>query len=458
MFYLNNADNVTISDVSITGAEHGIHASTSSGSDFFTLRNSEVYGNSRHGVYLETSNDDTLFENNVIRNHSGDYGLYLRGWRNEISGGEFFANRTSIYINAGGASIIHNTHIYDNEYDGIYTSTNSTMHQVYDNVVHDNGRYGIHANNGTIVRDNLIYGHDGDTGDTGVYASGSSRVEYNEVYNNYRGVMAHNWGRVLDNDIYGNYYGLMLYADGTPVTGNRIFDNAIGIYSGFSYWESASIINNLIYDNTTWGLILGNGDYHEVRNNIIYQPAGSAIRLTNGVSYANIRNNVIYIGDGYAINVDSDSQVGFASDYNMFWLGADGLLGTWEGLDFPNQVDWFYELGFDQHSVLDDPLLADIDGIDDLLGFSMDSIGGAMIVDNGDAGFVSRGTWDVQSDRGYGGTQLTSAAGQGDTVTWTFPDVVAGTYRIAATWIHGNSYNYANNTRYRVYDGDELVI
>ena len=46
-----------------------------------------------------------------------------------------------------------------------------------------------------------------------------------------------------------------------------------------------------------------------------------------------------------------------------------GKLGEWEDTDFTSRPEWFYELGLDQNSIIADPLLVDLDGADDVLGF-----------------------------------------------------------------------------------------
>ena len=46
------------------------------------------------------------------------------------------------------------------------------------------------------------------------------------------------------------------------------------------------------------------------------------------------------------------AQPGFTSDYNLFHLTGTGRLANWGGLSFDRRVDWFYELGFDGHSLV----------------------------------------------------------------------------------------------------------
>ena len=44
--------------------------------------------------------------------------------------------------------------------------------------------------------------------------------------------------------------------------------------------------------------------------------------------------------------------------------------GRWQGQEFSNRVDWFYELGFDGHSLVADPQFVQLAGADGILGYS----------------------------------------------------------------------------------------
>jgi len=73
------------------------------------------------------------------------------------------------------------------------------------------------------------------------------------------------------------------------------------------------------------------------------------------------------------------------------------------------------------------------------------------IIDNGDAGFSTTGSWTAWSGQGYQGDVHEAFAGDGSAVaTWTF-NVVPGQYRVSATWSAFS--NRATNSPYTVYDG-----
>ena len=93
------------------------------------------------------------------------------------------------------------------------------------------------------------------------------------------------------------------------------------------------------------------------------------------VSYTGVYPGIdlIYYGKGgqleYDLVVAPSSENGFQSDYNELYTTGTGKLGQWEGKDFTNRVDWFFEVGFDRHSITSDPLFVNRAGADGILGY-----------------------------------------------------------------------------------------
>ena len=62
-------------------------------------------------------------------------------------------------------------------------------------------------------------------------------------------------------------------------------------------------------------------------NNTIYQPVGDAVTVKRSAQGVVLRNNILWVDLGACISVDSNSQTGFDSDYNLFYLtDEDGVL------------------------------------------------------------------------------------------------------------------------------------
>ena len=462
---LLNADDVTLSHLGLTGGYYGIYASSGSDSDRLRVESCEIYGHSQHGVYLDSSNDEAVFVNNRVHDN-GSYGWYLHGVRYEISGGEVYGNAGYGMVLYGEGHRVHGVHGYGNGYSAIHVSHSGLWSEVYENRIHDNGSHGINVSQNVLVRNNVVYGHTSGSS-AGINLSGRAQAVSNEVYGNGAGITCDSSeSEVRDNRVYGNTSrGINVGGSGGTLTGNVIYANPTGIYVSVYDGSGVSITNNRIYASSSWALVLNDGYNHWVANNTIYQPAGSGqgIAFRSSVRNMRLHSNILWVEQGSAIDVANDSQTAFSSNYNVFYPGASGAIGLWEGISFTNLVDWYYELGLDPHSVKASAaeaaaLLVDPEGADGILGFSWATLGGALILDDGDAGFSTTGSWTVQSNRGYNSDQRTNGTGSGsEGASWTFTGLTAGWYRVALTWNYGNSYEYAYNTPVQIYNAAELI-
>ena len=82
------------------------------------------------------------------------------------------------------------------------------------------------------------------------------------------------------------------------------------------------------------------------------------------------------------------------------------------------------------------------------------------VVDNGDAGYTSTGTWTNSLSAGYGGDLAYAPAGSGCcTATWQFTGLTPGQiYNLSATWIaHPNRTSAAPYTLYDVVAGSDVL-
>ena len=372
---LQNADNVTLDHLRITGGYQGIYASNTSDSDHVTVSNSVIYGNYDRGVWLDTGNDfatitanevygipggtnvddqyrgiylagtDGVVSNNLV--HDGYYeGIFVNGLRNQVTGNQVYRFSTGISAYYGGSGA-----------DRIIVSGN---------IAHDNTSTGIYGYQYVLITGNTVYANNsaGISGD-------NIEVRGNTAYANYNGISATS-GLIIDNTVYDNKNVGIDMENSVTVQRNRIFDNPYGLYMG--YYASGDASGNLIYDNKLDGILVeeGYGGYSpRILNNTVYQPtAGNALRVQGSTKNLQVFNNIFWAGNGYALSVDPNSEVGFQSDYNLFYTPGSGKLGQWENRDFINRVDWFYEVGLDQHSRVADPLFADPDGADNILGYS----------------------------------------------------------------------------------------
>ncbi|MCK4661139.1 MAG: right-handed parallel beta-helix repeat-containing protein, partial [Phycisphaerae bacterium] len=468
VFELLDADGVTLDHLDMTGGYHGVYAGEDSDSDDVTISNSRVHENDHAEIYLLSGNDDAVIVGNEVFDlsyYSYGNGIDVAGDNAMVTGNVVYDNSNGINVTGDGSTVSGNS-VYGNE-GGIYAYGDSARIVVSNNEVFDNSSTGIYAYRDVLVTDNTVYGHS-DSWDTGIYLRYGAKALRNVVHGNYNGICAYDDGVVTENRVYNNSsVGILAYED-SDVRGNAVYSNSIGIQgerSG-SYVFHGLIENNLVYANSNHGIVIeGAGTYQgshtRLINNTVYQPVGDAVRVRQYSScYASrdveLRNNILWVGVGYAISVDSNSQQGFVSDYNLLYTSGTGRLANWGGVEFTDRVDWFYELGLDAHSLVADPQFVDFDGSDDILGFVMAPIGSAQIIDDGETGFSLSGTWsDVSGDGGYDDDYQESTAPDG-VASWTFSGLTPGsTYQLAATW-RGQSGN-TREAWYRVYEEGTVV-
>jgi parallel beta-helix repeat protein len=511
VFSLSGASDITLQDLTIAGANFGVELSGKSVGD--SLLNDTIQGNSDVGVIVDVNNGGTatavsglLIEADLIMgngldvpygtyyggNQSGvtvlqgngalqmlndtvmgnnQYGVYLQdGYQgagvSTIDGGAY-DNQTGNYGGAGygiydsTGSVIENAQVYGNHNNGITESNNPSYGatapgQVTGNTVHGNGGDGINAT-GADVLDNLVYSQT-NTNNNAIALGGGSTGMGNTVYGSANGIYVAGGALAEDNLAYDVSGTGVYYTTSAPlgIIGNTVFGDNVGI-SGGEYYTGAviPIEGNLVYDNLTTGIALNGGLYQQVINNTIDQPLGTGISITHnygggGASYTTIENNVLVVGAGPAIYVEPDAETGFLSDYNLFDVTGSGAIGNWEKLNYTSLATWYYELGFDQHSLTGDPLFASAPATTPVVIDANTANPGFSLTD--------ASAWTaVPGHAGVGSlSYLTTSYGPTAAATWTFTGLTVGTvYEVAATWSANTDTGKAD---YVVTDGTSNVL
>ncbi|WP_182865929.1 right-handed parallel beta-helix repeat-containing protein [Rhodopirellula sp. JC639] len=436
VFDLVGTDSVTLSNLSIRGADSGIHLGASAGNTNTTIVGNDLFGNQTHGVVVFGGNTDTLIEGNAVHDNVY-YGVWIDGDRTTVSGNRVYANQYGVWAGFVGAQtqrrIIDNV-VYSNTHQGLYLSvgTEAIDNEVYGHSV----GVGIQVDPGAVARGNVVRGND-----VGIYTQYSATVDSNRVYDNRIGIRTAN-------------------GFDTVLVGNRVYSNSDGIrVEGQNY---VTISNNLVYANTNSAVFLDGGyrsvDAHPgIIGNTIYQSVGDAVTIEKS-SDVRLSNNILWVENGAAISVAADAQVGFASDYNLFHLPGTGILARWDGQGIDGLASWRFELGFDFNGLAGAPMFLDVDGDDGLVGFGRDVLS-TTIIDDGDAGFSTTGTWTTYTTGGGNPGGFDDDYRQGDfgdngTATWTFSGLSAGTsYRLAATW----RGDYYADAQYRISSGGREI-
>ncbi len=390
-FELQNADNVTLTQLGITGSYTGIYAAQSygdQGSTGFTLRDSEIFAN-YNGLELQSGNDGaTLLNNDFHGDGSNGYGAQYTGATVGGSGSlissNVFHSRSRLEIR--GLNVIAESNDF---YDGAGITTSSASYGspldgtiIRNNTVRD-GNGSINVSAGVLVENNTLFNLTGGTGISaagnqyarvrvlgntihnisgqgiGIYAGYNTLVRGNTIYDSVTGIQGS--GLIENNRVFHNT-GTGIDGGG-QITGNVVYSNAIGIESA-----GGTVANNLIYANATTGLELGSSV--TASNNTIHQPTGSAVKVAGYSNNVTLRNNILSTGDaaGTAIFVETTDPVNFASDYNIFT--GPGAIAKWLGAPVTTQTQWSLEIGFDRHSILGNPGFIDVDGADNVLGYT----------------------------------------------------------------------------------------
>src|SRR5271165_1845329 len=310
------------------------------------------------------------------------------------------------------------------------------------------------------------------------------------------------------NTVYGNALG-GVYMTGGSSTGNavnQVINNLIEANGGagivVSGVSGSTGIESLIENNTIVStLYTGTTANGTVAAGLItdailvlgtntpavapfYNSSGG--QLGSSSSNLEIENNILDVSSGgYAIQVAQGSEQNFKSDYNLFMLRNGSQVAYWENLSFANQTNWYYEVGFDQHSQMANAAFVNLSAnANGAIGWDNSQVtGSAVNVDTSSPTYSQSGSWTAQGTGAGGSSAITptlngpvsgpvgnatqSADGQtsATTASWTFNGLSAGYYEVAVTWqqpyyttLNGTTYGYVtSNASYTAYDGTTVV-
>jgi parallel beta-helix repeat protein len=376
---LAGASNNTVTGFHFLGSGTGISAH---GSGPVPSNNNLITGN-YFGTSLSTAIQLSGGTGNVVSGNTitnkGPYGIYADvGDDVTIENNTLAGPQTAIDIASGSSSvnsvlIDHNT--LSAGLTGIYVGAPlpAATIQITTNTLQDFSSYGI-----DVLSTGNVSGNTVSASGTGIYSgSVSSVISDNALYFNSVGLEGYgrfggsNWDNDPGNDIHNNTIGVIV-GDGNSVGGgspiivqfNRIYANATGI----DVPRPADINHNLIYRNTTTGVLISGALGSALTNNTIYSNQANAdgVRIQGNATNISLENNILWVSSGYDLYVATNSQQGFSSDYNNFYKTGSGVLIWWQKA-FNDLYDWQSEAASDLHSIgytafhtptRDDPLFA----------------------------------------------------------------------------------------------------
>jgi hypothetical protein len=412
-FDFQGAANVTLENLSITGAYIGINANN---------------GEDSTGVEII---NDTIFSNKLYNlSNGGDSGWTITG--NSIHDASGTNQSEGISISNAENDVISNNTIFNNldygiSISGASGSTNGVSLNnvlVNDNTIYANGA-GISADDGILVSGNVVYSNANDGIDALDYSLIVGNTIYKQTLNEAAGIDVAQ-AEARSNVVYDNYIGILAGSTttGTPtlVDRNKVYSNTevgLEIYAN-AFGTSSDLIDNLVYANASYGIYLHNNDAgSEIIGNTVYQINADAVNLVSSPGEI-FYNNVLWTQSGYDFDLDTASQTSFTSDYNDLYASGAGKIGLWNGTVQAALTNWQSASGQDAQSVGGNPDFVNVAGADTVLGYNPNANGGQGYNGGADDDFYPmEGSPAIDSGSswvGYG-TDITGAARYDDANT-----------------------------------------
>jgi parallel beta-helix repeat protein len=293
------ADWVNITSFTITNGIYGLYLDSSSNNNII---NNNV-SNNEYGIELHSSLNNNITDNNVYSNNRD--GLRLFSSNNNISGNDVYSNiQDGIYLSASSNNITDNN-VYSNNEHGIQL-TSSSNNNIRGNNVLSNNRYGIYlwySLNINITNNNLT--------DDGVVIVGTSIQHFNSHTipdNNIVNGKPLYYKKDCSNiSIDGIPIGQLILVNCTNVSVTNLQITMTDVGIDVVYSTNISFGNNTISSNNHHGIYLGSSSnntilYNNISNNgdDVSFPIGKGIMLSYS-SNNNIKNNTISSNGFYGI-------------------------------------------------------------------------------------------------------------------------------------------------------------
>ncbi|MFN5531223.1 MAG: right-handed parallel beta-helix repeat-containing protein, partial [Planctomycetaceae bacterium] len=369
---LNDADYVTLRNLSLTGAGTGLwvrNGSTNFRGDRLTSLN-----NSSHGFLLESDAVASQVDFLTAGGNGGD-GIRILTSVDSVSNSLAYNNTgTGIFISHSGATTaVEANRVYGNrvgiDASGNVVVGNANLATGRGNLVSGNSSDGIRAS-GSLVVGNTVWGHTG-SGAAGILLTNSAPARDNVVHGNSYGIRgSQSSTEITRNRVFNNSLVGIRALHASVIQGNVVYANPIGLEAVVeNTWFSGTISNNLIYANPSMAIRL-EGKGARITGNTIYQPSGDGLVVEGSSTSATVRNNVFSLAAGAALSVASNSQVGFQSDSNLFHITGTGKVAFWQGAARTTLSAWYNTVFQDENSLASDPLFVSPAGPDGILGYS----------------------------------------------------------------------------------------
>lgn len=214
-------------------------------------------------------------------------------------------------------------------------------------------------------------------------AATNNTIEFNHI---------HHLGQGELSDMGGVY--CLGISPGTVVRNNRIHDVYAYSYGGWGlYTDQAStgilMENNVVYDVKSHGFHQHFGEDNIVRNNVFAYAGEGGVKRSKNEDHRSFtfQKNIVYQPSGIVL-AGKYGDNNFEFDYNLYWSPAGAV--DFDGSTF---TAW-QQRGHDQHSIVGDPLFADVDNRDFSLRAGSPATGlGFSSIDIEKAGLYGDAAW-----------------------------------------------------------------
>jgi parallel beta-helix repeat protein len=363
-FDLQNADNVTLDHLALTGgADVGIFAGGGADSNHVTVSNCDIYGFGVYGLQAMQGNDAWTLTGNRIHDNVGVFaatGATIEGANGSatnvtVTGNAFYNNgRIGFFLyNASGTNTITGNEAY---HDG--TGISADHATISANKVHDNTGTGIDVGIGSSAIGNTVSNADGTSNGqgTGISAGEQTTVKGNIVFGTRTGIAVGSGTATVTNNLVHDNFATGILLNTSAASGNVIYGNPVGIEAA----AGTTLTNNLLYNNSIKGILIHGAG--QVINNTVVQTAGDAVTIEG--AGATVRNNILWAKAGYDLVLSPNTAQGFHSDYNDLYTSGTGKVGFWENVARSTLTDWRNASLGDADSFSADPLFVNADAAD----------------------------------------------------------------------------------------------
>gem|GEM_PF-5170075 len=332
-------------------------------SDYVTVEDNEFTSNDPVGVELEDCWYSSVHSNDFLNN--GDGGgvpaIYiLNGYADNVTSNTMEGDDHAIYIEDSDELYIGQNTINGTDDTGIRLHSGVTNSVVEDNIISNSGEYGIYLSSGSDneLIDNEVYMacqdgaldgavyvettdlmeindneiHDNMDCDAGLFLGGSdsATIDPNYVYNNKEGITLDtcHFAILEDNVIYNNSWW--------------------GVY--FDTCLSSTMEDNTIYENGGYGTYFLDSDNANVSGDTYYDTEGQAIYLDSSTGmtmedctfYGNGYPNTAYAIRGESADDSNFIDCTFYDNHGAFYLDSSPNLGLYGITSYDNDFDAFY--------------------------------------------------------------------------------------------------------------------